>query len=212
MEILTSTFQWHQMYVSKHSFSILPGCLGDTQFCFRFRQGSNRKSSLGFILETTDRDAPPCLKVCRRIRDFARGAVHQRPGWRVCFVCLFQREQGHYYGYVYFRQVRDKSLKRGYFQKVGDWSHCLETHKIHISICSGVCMWPVKLCNPTCQTWKILSVCCKIDVIHLFFNVEKSFFNEEPVTIRLLRHFSVNLSSFAIDVKAHVFDMSHYIL
>uniref|UniRef100_A0A8D3E5U8 DENN/MADD domain containing 6Aa n=1 Tax=Scophthalmus maximus TaxID=52904 RepID=A0A8D3E5U8_SCOMX len=67
----------------------LPGCLGDTQFCFRFRQGSNRKSSLSCFLETTDRDAPPCLK----------------------------REQGHYYGYVYFRQVRDKSLKRGYFQK-----------------------------------------------------------------------------------------------
>uniref|UniRef100_A0A8C2WK38 DENN/MADD domain containing 6Aa n=1 Tax=Cyclopterus lumpus TaxID=8103 RepID=A0A8C2WK38_CYCLU len=65
------------------------GCLGDTQFCFRFRQGSNRKPSLGCFLETTDRDAPPCLK----------------------------REQGHYYGYVYFRQVRDKSLKRGYFQK-----------------------------------------------------------------------------------------------
>lgn len=33
-------------------------------------------------------------------------------------VCVLQREQGHYYGYVYFRQVRDKSLKRGYFQKV----------------------------------------------------------------------------------------------
>nr|XP_020466767.1 protein DENND6A [Monopterus albus] len=65
------------------------GCLGDTQFCFRFRQGSNRKSSLSCFLETSDRDAPPCLK----------------------------REQGHYYGYVYFRQVRDKSLKRGYFQK-----------------------------------------------------------------------------------------------
>uniref|UniRef100_A0A667XL60 DENN/MADD domain containing 6Aa n=1 Tax=Myripristis murdjan TaxID=586833 RepID=A0A667XL60_9TELE len=66
--------------------SPLPGCLGDTQFCFRFRQGSNRKSSLGCFLETADRDAPLCLK-------------------------------GHYYGYVYFRQVRDKSLKRGYFQK-----------------------------------------------------------------------------------------------
>lgn len=65
------------------------GCLGDTQFCFRFRQGSNRKSSLGCFLENADRDAPPCLK----------------------------REQGHYYGYVYFRQVRDKTLKRGYFQK-----------------------------------------------------------------------------------------------
>uniref|UniRef100_A0A674PAJ8 DENN/MADD domain containing 6Aa n=1 Tax=Takifugu rubripes TaxID=31033 RepID=A0A674PAJ8_TAKRU len=39
------------------------GCLGDTQFCFRFRQGSNRKQSLSCFLENTDRDAPPCLKV-----------------------------------------------------------------------------------------------------------------------------------------------------
>lgn len=37
-------------------------------------------------------------------------------------VRLLQREQGHYYGYVYFRQVRDKSLKRGYFQKVSERS------------------------------------------------------------------------------------------
>ncbi|MGH0123647.1 UNVERIFIED_CONTAM: hypothetical protein FKN15_012787 [Acipenser sinensis] len=34
-----------------------------------------------------------------------------------CFSVSFQRDQGHYYGYVYFRQVRDKTLKRGYFQK-----------------------------------------------------------------------------------------------
>lgn len=40
-------------------------------------------------------------------------------------VRLLQREQGHYYGYVYFRQVRDKSLKRGYFQKVSEQSHFL---------------------------------------------------------------------------------------
>uniref|UniRef100_A0A673NI44 UDENN domain-containing protein n=1 Tax=Sinocyclocheilus rhinocerous TaxID=307959 RepID=A0A673NI44_9TELE len=64
------------------------GCLGDTQFCFRFRQAAGRKSSLGCFLDHFDRDAPVCLKV-----------------------------SGYYYGYVYFRQVRDKSLKRGYFQK-----------------------------------------------------------------------------------------------
>ncbi|NXA45186.1 DEN6A protein, partial [Nothocercus julius] len=29
----------------------------------------------------------------------------------------FQKDPAYYYGYVYFRQVRDKSLKRGYFQK-----------------------------------------------------------------------------------------------
>lgn len=65
------------------------GCLGDTQFCFRFRQAAGRKSSLGCFLDHFDRDAPVCLK----------------------------RDQGHFYGYVYFRQVRDKTLKRGYFQK-----------------------------------------------------------------------------------------------
>ncbi|XP_055040789.1 DENN/MADD domain containing 6Aa isoform X2 [Misgurnus anguillicaudatus] len=65
------------------------GCLGDTQFCFRFRQAVGRKSSLGCFLDHFDRDAPVCLK----------------------------RDQGYYYGYVYFRQVRDKALKRGYFQK-----------------------------------------------------------------------------------------------
>lgn len=29
-----------------------------------------------------------------------------------------QREPAHYLGYVYFRQVKDSSMKRGYFQKV----------------------------------------------------------------------------------------------
>ena len=28
-----------------------------------------------------------------------------------------QREPAHYLGYVYFRQVKDSSVKRGYFQK-----------------------------------------------------------------------------------------------
>lgn len=30
----------------------------------------------------------------------------------------FQKESSHYFGYVYFRQVKDSSMKRGYFQKV----------------------------------------------------------------------------------------------
>lgn len=33
----------------------------------------------------------------------------------------FQREPAHYFGYVYFRQVKDSSVKRGYFQKVSAW-------------------------------------------------------------------------------------------
>lgn len=31
---------------------------------------------------------------------------------------FLQREPAHYFGYVYFRQVKDSSVKRGYFQKV----------------------------------------------------------------------------------------------
>ncbi|XP_005997825.1 DENN/MADD domain containing 6Aa [Latimeria chalumnae] len=65
------------------------GCLGDTQFCFRFRQSAGRKTSLHCFLDQFDRDAPVYLK----------------------------KDPAYYYGYVYFRQVRDKSLKRGYFQK-----------------------------------------------------------------------------------------------
>ncbi|XP_041047350.1 DENN/MADD domain containing 6Aa isoform X1 [Carcharodon carcharias] len=65
------------------------GCLGDTQFCFRIRQSPNRRNSLDCLLDQYDRDAPVYLK----------------------------KDPAHYYGYVYFRQVRDKTLKRGYFQK-----------------------------------------------------------------------------------------------
>lgn len=57
------------------------------------------------------------------------------------FLCVLQRELGHYYGYVYFRQVRDKSLKRGYFQKVSEklkLSFSRTKHKIHLhqNMCS----------------------------------------------------------------------------
>ncbi|XP_075430945.1 protein DENND6A isoform X2 [Ascaphus truei] len=65
------------------------GCLGDTQFCFRFRQSTGRKVPLHCVCDQFDSDSPVYLK-----KDPA------------CF-----------YGYVYFRQVRDKTLKRGYFQK-----------------------------------------------------------------------------------------------
>lgn len=29
-----------------------------------------------------------------------------------------QPDSGHYYGFAYFRQVKDADIKRGYFQKV----------------------------------------------------------------------------------------------
>ncbi|XP_042103884.1 protein DENND6B isoform X7 [Ovis aries] len=65
------------------------GCLGDTQFSFRIRQcgGQRRPGHAGE--KHGDSGAPASL----------------------------QREPAHYFGYVYFRQVKDSSVKRGYFQK-----------------------------------------------------------------------------------------------
>ncbi|KAK5849518.1 hypothetical protein PBY51_009154 [Eleginops maclovinus] len=63
------------------------GCLGDTQFSFRLRQSVGRKG--GCREDVYNRDAPPTL----------------------------QTEVSHFFGFVYFRQVKDASVKRGYFQK-----------------------------------------------------------------------------------------------
>ncbi|KAK5877223.1 hypothetical protein CesoFtcFv8_026487 [Champsocephalus esox] len=64
------------------------GCLGDTQFSFRLRQSVGRRGG-GREEEVYNRDAPPTLKT----------------------------EVSHFFGFVYFRQVKDASVKRGYFQK-----------------------------------------------------------------------------------------------
>ncbi|XP_037371036.1 protein DENND6B [Talpa occidentalis] len=65
------------------------GCLGDTQFSFRIRQcGGPRRPRHGDDGHY-DSGAP----------------------------ALLQREPAHYFGYVHFRQVKDSSVKRGYFQK-----------------------------------------------------------------------------------------------
>ncbi|XP_057709677.1 protein DENND6B isoform X12 [Corythoichthys intestinalis] len=63
------------------------GCVGDTRFSFRMRQSVGRRRRPADDLY--DRDAPAAL----------------------------QMEASHFYGYVYFRQVKDASVKRGYFQK-----------------------------------------------------------------------------------------------
>jgi len=31
---------------------------------------------------------------------------------------MFQTDAGYYFGYVYFRQIKDRTIRRGYFQKV----------------------------------------------------------------------------------------------
>uniref|UniRef100_A0A3Q1M6D4 DENN domain containing 6B n=2 Tax=Bos TaxID=9903 RepID=A0A3Q1M6D4_BOVIN len=65
------------------------GCLGDTQFSFRIRQCGGQRCP---------------------------GHAGEKPGDRGAPASL-QREPAHYFGYVYFRQVKDSSVKRGYFQK-----------------------------------------------------------------------------------------------
>ncbi|XP_021072477.1 protein DENND6B isoform X1 [Mus pahari] len=65
------------------------GCLGDTQFSFRMRQCGGQRSLWQVDDRLYNNKAPLAL----------------------------QREPAHYLGYVYFRQVKDSSVKRGYFQK-----------------------------------------------------------------------------------------------
>ncbi|XP_030770272.1 protein DENND6B isoform X2 [Rhinopithecus roxellana] len=65
------------------------GCLGDTQFSFRMRQCGGQRSPWHADDRHYNSRAPLAL----------------------------QREPAHYFGYVYFRQVKDSSVKRGYFQK-----------------------------------------------------------------------------------------------
>ncbi|XP_038047740.1 protein DENND6A-like isoform X1 [Patiria miniata] len=64
------------------------GCMGDTQFNFRIRQCHGRSHSYN-NRKVYDRNSPVAL----------------------------QSDSGHYYGFVYFRQIKDKSSRRGYFQK-----------------------------------------------------------------------------------------------
>lgn len=63
------------------------GCMGDTQYSFRIRSSHYNVNS------------PSALKCIKN-----------------CPVTLL-KESAHFHGFVYFRQVRDKTLRRGYFQK-----------------------------------------------------------------------------------------------
>lgn len=69
------------------------GCMGDTKFHFRFRASvvPEQKNSLSTAHQNYNESCLPTL----------------------------QTNSGYFYGFVYFRQVKDKNLPRGYFQKVG---------------------------------------------------------------------------------------------
>ncbi|XP_032348490.1 protein DENND6B isoform X5 [Camelus ferus] len=94
------------------------GCLGDTQFSFRIRQCGGQRH----LWHPDDRHCDSGVPVS------------------------LQREPAHYFGYVYFRQVKDSSVKRGYFQKAllsliapeyfDKLVPCLE------AVCSEIDQWP----------------------------------------------------------------------
>nr|SVE78755.1 EOG090X031T [Daphnia lumholtzi] len=67
------------------------GCMGDTQFHFRIRQSSANNQSK-FI----------CNDICR---------------YNQLCPPAFRTDSSHWWGFAYFRQVKDKNLRRGYFQK-----------------------------------------------------------------------------------------------
>lgn len=65
------------------------GCMGDTQYHIRIRQSD-------FLVHD-----PPAL------REYNQKSA-----------TFLQYDRNYYWGYVYFRQVKNKNLPRGYFQKV----------------------------------------------------------------------------------------------
>lgn len=121
MQLLRSLQQLLQELLTSHVLLRFPGCLGDTQFSFRFRQSVGRRA-LKLTEDVYNRDAPVSLQV----RNLLMEAANTPPLMTSSLTFLLsqcpalspQRELSHFFGYVYFRQVKDVSVKRGYFQKV----------------------------------------------------------------------------------------------
>lgn len=78
--------------ISNICYSAFPdsnsGCMGDTKFVIRLPTKSKRDFNSEHV--NYNMKCPPALKI----------------------------DEGYIWGYVYFRQVRDINLPRGYFQKV----------------------------------------------------------------------------------------------
>lgn len=113
------------------------GCLGDTQFSFRLRQSVGRRA-MRRQEEVYNRDAPVTLQVspCFLFSGLWSGAPSSGTLLISHDLCL-QSEASHFFGYVYFRQVKDVSVKRGYFQKVG----------VLGSTCTHLGVYPMMSCD-----------------------------------------------------------------
>ncbi|XP_053333172.1 protein DENND6B isoform X2 [Clarias gariepinus] len=98
------------------------GCLGDTQFCFRLRHSVGRVSGVQFgEKDAYNREAP----------------------------LILQKEMAHFYGYVYFRQVKDVSVKRGYFQKIIAPKYFEKSEPCLEAVCNEIDQWPPPMPSQT---------------------------------------------------------------
>lgn len=100
------------------------GCMGDTQFHFRIRYSYSKTDKLcSRVSKLYNKTCPPAL----------------------------QTDLKFIYGYVYFRQVKDPSLRRGYFQKVA-WNICTTFNNVRLSkVILSISTWIY--CSHFSQLW-----------------------------------------------------------
>lgn len=79
------------------------GCMGDTQFYFRTRVCPIRRKGIS-VHKEYNKSCLTSLEVITSLR---------------CYLLTvrLQADSSFFYGYVYFRQIKDRSARRGYFQK-----------------------------------------------------------------------------------------------
>ena len=79
--------------------------MGDTQYHIKIRASGPGAGGTSFNHMRDHNGAPLVLTVC--------------PLTLQCYytLCFLQPSEAYYYGFVYFRQVKDSDIKRGYFQK-----------------------------------------------------------------------------------------------
>lgn len=90
---------------------------GDTQFCFRLRDYSGRASREPEPMSPRMRGTPPRkVSAAQQQRAGPSGAIIAKAGTGRKRDTLAD-QYDYYYGHVYFRQAKDPSIRRGYFQK-----------------------------------------------------------------------------------------------
>uniref|UniRef100_A0A182X6J3 UDENN domain-containing protein n=1 Tax=Anopheles quadriannulatus TaxID=34691 RepID=A0A182X6J3_ANOQN len=126
------------------------GCMGDSQFHIRLRVSSGSENSI----------------LPKGLQEFN---CHCMP--------VHRADPGHFWGFVYFRQIKDATLKRGYFQKslvlltrlpfvnlfyelcaVIAPSYFSNGEPTLEAVCDSVCKWPSLLTDETLQLHLLGSV------------------------------------------------------